>query len=164
MIRFEIYDDMYVLCRICFWEWECFIIQSWQVFWKKELSWLKKWAMDCCQELWIAKQFLRKRKESFQEIFRRIFTETTKDQPRLALISTSVVVGENLTVTKIQCGQQVSFLSSTKFEFQKFQITLISSLKALPYLKSYIYWKFTMVLISPYTRGSAHQVITWTVL
>ena len=135
------------------------------------MSWLKKWAMDCCQELWIAKQFLRKRKESFQEIF----METTKDQPRLALISTSVVVAsENLTVTTKNSvwtvdGQQVSFLSSsTKFEFQKFQITLISSLKALPYLKSYIYWKFTMVLISLdqsiQKNGSAHQVITSTVL
>ena len=81
--------------RMCCWE--CFIIQSWQDFFKKRIELTKKWAMDCCQELWIAKQFLRKRKESFQEIF----METTKDQPRLALISTSVVVAsENLTVNK----------------------------------------------------------------
>ena len=103
------------------------------------MSGLRIWEIDCCQELWIAKQFLRKRKESFQVFFLRIFTETTKDQPRLALIFTFVVVSENLTVTKFQFvankfhSYLVVVVLPTKFEFQKFQITLISSLKALPY-------------------------------
>ena len=84
--------------------------------------------------------FWEKEKIASKFFFLRIFTETTKDQPRLALIFTFVVVvSENLTVTKFQFvankfhSYLVVVVLPTKFEFQKFQITLISSLKALPY-------------------------------
>ena len=85
--------------------------------------------------------FWEKEKIASKFFFLRIFTETTKDQLRLALIFTFVVVSENLTITKFQFVAMANKFHSylvvvvlpTKFEFQKFQITLISSLKALPY-------------------------------
>ena len=139
------------------------------------MSWLRIWEIDCCQELWIANSFWEKEKRASKFFFLRIFTETTKDQPRLALIFTFVVVSENLTVTKFQ-------FVANKFHSYLVVVVLLNlnfkSFKLLWYhlsrrfrtllLKSYIYWKFTMVLISLdqsiQKNGSAHQVIASTVL
>ena len=109
-------------------------------FFLKELSWLKNEQWIVVKNFELQNSFWEKEKRASNFFFLRIFTETTKDQPRLALIFTFVVVvSENLTVTKFQFvankfhSYLVVVVLPTKFEFQKFQITLISSLKALPY-------------------------------
>ena len=91
-------------------------------------NWLLSWTLNC-------KTVFEKKK---RELPRNFYGDHQRSA-KISFIFTFVVVSENLTVTKFQFmankfhSYLVVVVLPTKFEFQKFQITLISSLKALPY-------------------------------